>query len=353
MTPLIIAEAGVNHNGDLATAIELINEAAKSNADIIKFQIFDSDLLVTPTTQKADYQKTTINNEPDQLSMLKELELTHDEFIIIKQHCINKNIEFLATAFDRISLKFLTETLKVNWLKIPSGELTNLPFIMDHAKEEIPLIISTGMATYENIEDAITVIKYSRLYPNSIPSSLHEMRSKVSKEQTPTDITLLHCTTSYPTPFEEANLLAMQTLGARFGCKVGYSDHTQGILAPIVAASLGATIIEKHITLDKTQDGPDHSSSIDTLELRKMITKITETCILLGEKNKTISASEEKNINPARKSIVAGINIAKGEILSAHNLTCKRPGTGTPPSKYWELLNTKASRDYKKNDHIN
>jgi N-acetylneuraminate synthase len=352
MMPLIIAEAGINHNGCYETAIKLVNEAIKAKADIIKFQIFNSSSLVTPNAEKAEYQKENTEKEDSQLSMLRSLELSNSEFIKIKDHCEKNNIEFLATAFDDNSLNFLTDTLNVNYLKIPSGELTNLPFIMRHAKKNIPLIISTGMANNVDIENALAVITYARNFPNKTPKNFNELKILAQDLPPPNNITLLHCTTSYPTPFEDANLLAIKTMQDKFKCDIGYSDHTQGILAPVIATSLGAKIIEKHITLDKTQPGPDHSSSIDTNELKQMISAIRQTKTLLGSHEKKISFSESKNLVSARKSIVASKSVEKGELLNSKNLTCKRPGNGTPPEKYWELLNTKATRSYKENDKV-
>lgn len=326
---IIIAEAGVNHNGSLELAKKLVDEAVNANVDIIKFQTFSAEALTTKSAQKAEYQKRNFIGDDTQYQMLKQLELKKEEFIELQRYCQSKNIEFLSTAFDFNSIDFL-ENLGMNYWKIPSGEITNLPYLMKIAKLKKPIIISTGMSTMEEVNSAICVLK----------------------DNGAEEITVLHCTTEYPTPFQDVNLNAMLTMKEQFNVKVGYSDHTKGIEVPIAAVSLGATIIEKHFTLDKNMVGPDHKASLEPNELKLMVTSIRNIELALGDGVKRPAESEIKNIAIARKSIVAKKMIAAGELFTEENLTVKRPGDGISPMKWFEVVGKVAKRDFQEDELI-
>lgn len=325
---LVIAEAGINHNGNISLACRLAEEAKKAGADIVKFQTFVSEKLVTKNAEKAEYQEKNDSNGK-QLEMLKKYELSYDDFIKLRDYCRRINIGFLSTAFDLDSVDFLY-SINMNMWKIPSGEVTNLPYLIKIAKFHEPIIMSTGMCEIDEIEEAI----------------------KVLKENGAGEISLLHCTTEYPAPFEDVNLKAMLTLKEKFGVNVGYSDHTKGIEVPIAAVSLGATIIEKHFTLDRNMEGPDHKASLEPNELKQMVDSIRNIEKAIGNGNKTVSNAERKNINIARKSIVASKDIKQGEILSEQNITTKRPGNGISPMKWFDVIGTKAVRDFKEDELI-
>lgn len=325
----IIAEAGVNHNGDVTLAKQMIVEAKKAGADAVKFQTFLAKNLVSSFAPKAEYQMQTTDKEETQLEMLKNLELSFAHFTLLQQYAIEVGIDFLSTPFDHDSIDFLT-TLGMTCWKIPSGEITNKPYLMKIEQTKLPIILSTGMSTMEEIADALSIFhKYNRR-----------------------DITLLHCNTEYPTPYEDVNLLAMSTLKESFGVKVGYSDHTCGIEISIAAAALGACVIEKHFTLDKTMPGPDHKASLEPLELAAMIKSIRNVEAAMGNGIKKPSPSELKNKAIARKSIVAGRDICRGEVLSEDNLTTKRPGDGISPMQWEKLLGTIAIRDFQRDEKI-
>ncbi|TGM80983.1 N-acetylneuraminate synthase [Leptospira bouyouniensis] len=328
---LIIAEAGVNHNGDLKLAHQLIDVAFEAGVDIVKFQTFQAEALVTESAKKAEYQAASTDPEESQYSMLKKLEISPAAHIELIEHCHDRNIEFLSTAFDLKSLDFLA-TLDLKRFKIPSGEITNLPYLESIGKLGKPVILSTGMANLGEIEEAILVLE----------------RSGLSREQ----LTVLHCTTEYPTPFSDVNLCAMQSIKNAFGVSVGYSDHTQGIEISLAAVALGATIIEKHFTLDKNLPGPDHKASLDPKELKELVTGIRNIEIALGDGIKRPTPSEFKNIPIARKSIIATRFIEKGEVFSKDNLTTKRPGSGISPMRLNELIGKKANRDFQKDELI-
>lgn len=323
---LIIAEAGVNHNGSIELAFKLIEEAAKAGVDYVKFQTFKSSKLVSSSAQKAEYQKQSHPEEDNsQLSMLKKLELSPEDHFRLIEHCNKHNIKFLSTAFDSDSINFL-HSLNLDFWKIPSGEITNLPYLRQIAKLGGNVILSTGMSELHEVEAAISILEHGGLSRNNIA--------------------LLHCNTQYPTPMEDVNLKAMDTLRI-LGCKgVGYSDHTLGIEVPIAAVSMGATIIEKHFTLDKNMPGPDHKASLDPHELCEMVKAIRNIEKALGSSTKTISNSERNNIIVARKSIVASQYIKKGELLTSENITVKRPGNGISPMRWDEVINTKATQDF-------
>lgn len=324
MRSFIIAEAGVNHNGSFELACKMVDEAKKAGADCIKFQTFKSEKLVSFFAKKAEYQqKTTGSEDNSQLNMLKKLELSYDEFLKLKKYCDEVGIMFLSTPFDFDSIEFLNE-IKMPFWKIPSGEVTNFPYLVALAKTKRPIVMSTGMCSMEEIAAAVSVLKQN------------------GTEQ----ITLLQCNTEYPTPYEDVNLTAMNHIRDTFGVEVGYSDHTQGIEIPIAAAALGAAIIEKHFTLDKNMEGPDHKASLDPDEFAKMVSSIRIVETALGDGKKKLSKSEAKNRPIARKSIVALTAIKKGEILSPQNLTVKRPGDGINPMDWETVCGTRAIRDF-------
>jgi len=329
MKVFIIAEAGVNHNGDIESAKKLVDVAVWSGVDAVKFQTFKADRLASKQAPKAAYQNETTDEKETQHEMLKKLELTYDMHIELIKYCKEKNIMFLSTPFDIDSVKMLIE-LGIDIIKIPSGEITNLPYLREVGRQKKKVILSTGMSNMQEIEDAI----------------------KVLKDNGSEDITILHCNTQYPTPISDVNLNAMIKMKERIGIPVGYSDHTQGIEIPIAAAALGATVIEKHFTLDKNMDGPDHKASLEPYELKQMVDGIRKIEKALGNGIKQPSDSEKDNIGIVRKSIVASKTIRKGELLTDENLTTKRPGTGINPMKWDEVVGTCAQRDYEKDELI-
>jgi len=322
---LIIAEAGVNHNGDLELAKQLIDVAAESGADLVKFQTFNADRQVTPTAKKADYQIQSTSNKESQHEMLRRLELTeamHQELIA---HCVLRNIGFFSTGFDIESVDLLM-SLGQDLFKIPSGEITNLPYLRHIGQLGKTVVLSTGMATLGDIEAAIDVLE---------------------QVGTPrTQITVLHCTTEYPTPMNEVNLLSMQSIHTAFGVAVGYSDHTQGIEVAIAAVAMGATVIEKHFTLDRNLPGPDHQASLEPAELKAMVDAIRNIEVALGDGIKRLTPSEARNKPVARKSIVASQSIKTGDAFSEQNITTKRPGTGISPMRWGEVIGRIATRDF-------
>lgn len=318
----IIAEAGVNHNGSFDLACKLVDEAKKAGVDCIKFQTFKAEKLVSHSAKKAEYQKRTTGDSSQQ-DMLKQLELSFEEFTYLKDYCDKVGIAFLSTPFDFDSLAFL-DTIDMPFWKIPSGEVTNYPYLVALAKTGKPIVMSTGMCTMEEIGQALAVLR------------------KNGAGQ----IKLLHCNTEYPTPFEDVNLTAMEDIRRTFSLEVGYSDHTKGIEIPVAAAVLGATVIEKHFTLDKNMEGPDHKASLEPDELTEMVRAIRNIEKALGDGVKRPSKSEEKNKPIARKSIVAQRPIAKGEMLTVDNLTVKRPGEGISPMQWESVLGTRAIRDF-------
>lgn len=319
----IIAEAGVNHNGNMELAVRLIDIAAKAGADYIKFQTWKSESIVSRYAPKAKYQSEATGKGETMLGMVKKLELSFDDFRALKAHCQKAGIGFLSTPFDIESAEFLF-SLGVDAIKISSGELTNLPLLEVIASFPNPILLSTGMCTLEEIEDAVSVLQ--RGFTKAI--------------------TILHCNTQYPTPMKDVNLRAMQTLKARFGFPVGLSDHSQGIEVPIAAAALGAQVIEKHFTLSHELAGPDHRASADPNELANMIRCIRNIELAMGTGEKTVTASERENMAAARKSIVAARGILKGEIFTPDNIAAKRPGTGISPMKWHEVIGTVAKQDF-------
>ena len=328
---LVIAEAGVNHNGDLQLAKKLVDAASDAGADVVKFQTFKSNQLVTDYAKQATYQKKALSASDGQLAMLKRLELQPSHHIELFEYCQTKDIEFLSTAFDLSSIDLLASLRLKRW-KVPSGEITNLPYLRQIGSHGQPVILSTGMANLGEIEAAIEVLE----------------QAGTSRK----NITVLHCTTEYPAPPEEVNLRAMQVIGDSFGVAVGYSDHTEGTSIPIAAVAMGATVIEKHLTLDCNMYGPDHKASLEPDQFVAMVRGIRTIEQALGDGIKRSTPSELTNKVSSRKSLVASRLIQKGDVFSQSNLTCKRPGSGISPM-YWDLLiGRTSSRQYKPDDLI-
>lgn len=329
---IIIAEAGVNHNADINMAKQLIDAAAESGADYVKFQTAIPHLVVTKKGTMADYQIQNIGKKESQLEMTKKIHLPLSDFEYLAKYAQEKKIKFASTPFDLLSVDFLNK-LNMDFFKIPSGEITNYPYLVKIAKIGIPIILSTGMATIAEIKDAVKVLT----------------DHGVSKDK----ITILHCNTEYPTPMEDVNLKAMLHIQRELEVSVGYSDHTLGIEVPIAAVALGATVIEKHFTLDKTLPGPDHKASLEPDELKAMVTAIRNIEKAIGGSGlKEVSASEEKNKPIARRSIVAATNITKGDIFTVENLIVKRPGTGISPMLWNEVIGKKARKNFQEDDLI-
>ncbi len=325
----IIAEAGDNHNGNLENALKLVDKAAEAGADCVKFQTFVTEEVISRHAEMAEYQKQNTGVEESQFDMVKKLELSFEDFRQIQAYCRTKGILFLSTPFDLPSIAFLND-IGVPFFKIPSGEITNYPYLAAIGRTHKDVVLSTGMCTVEEIREAIAVLE----------------------ENGAGRMTLLHCNTEYPTPYEDVNLNAMETMRAVFGKEVGYSDHTLGIEVPVAAAALGAVIIEKHFTLDKDMEGPDHKASLEPEELAAMIKAVRNIETALGSSEKKPSPSELKNLAAARKSIVARRNIRQGELLTEENLAVKRPGTGISPMRYPDVLGTRAVRDFKADQFI-
>lgn len=326
---LIIAEAGVNHNGDINLAKKLAEKAKECGADIVKFQTAKLESLVTDFAPMADYQKENMGGAVSQKEMLRKLLLTYEEFVGLSDFCKEIGIQFLSTPFDIESVDFLYGIGCDLW-KIPSGEITNYPYLVKIAGYRQPIILSTGMSTLEEVKSATEILKNTG-------------SGKV---------TLLHCTTEYPTPYKDVNLKAMKTLRDYFGLPVGYSDHTQGIEIPIAAAALGATVIEKHFTLDRNMEGPDHKASLEPAELKAMVSSIRKVEEAMGDGIKKPTSEEISNMAVVRKSIVAKCDIKAGELLTEENLVTKRPGTGISPMCWNEFIGTAAKRDYVKDELI-
>ncbi len=331
MSIFIIAEAGVNHNGSIKLAKQLIDVAVDAGANAVKFQTFKAEKLVSKNTQKAQYQKETTDAKESQFDMIKKLELDLDTHKKLMAYCQEKDIMFLSTPFDHDSIEMLND-LGLEIFKIPSGEITNLPYLRHIGKLGKKVILSTGMTDIGEIEDALDVL----------------VTAGTKKE----NITILHANTMYPTPMEDVNLKAMQTIACTFSIDVGYSDHTLGIEVPIAAVAMGAKVIEKHFTLDKTMEGPDHKASLEPNELKAMVKAIRNIEKALGNGIKKPSKSEQPNMIVARKSIVAVKPIKKGEYLSEENLAVKRPGDGINPMRWDEVIGTTAQRDYQMDEPI-
>ncbi len=328
---LIIAEAGVNHNGDVELAKQLVEVAAESGADLIKFQTFTAKNIATKDAVMAKYQNAANRLNESQFEMLERLELSQEMHKILVEHCQLHNIGFFSTGFNIEDIKFLN-TLGMDRIKIPSGEITNLPYLKYVGALGLPLILSTGMASLGEIEDAINALE-----------------SVGSKREL---ITVLHCNTEYPTPFCDVNLTAMVSISRAFGVEVGYSDHTQGIEVALSAVALGATVIEKHFTIDRTLSGPDHSASLEPTELKSMITSIRNIEMALGDGIKRPSKSEKKNRDATRRSLVANTEIKDGELFTTSNLVAKRPGSGISPMRWDEVVGKRARRNFAKDEIV-
>ena len=345
----IIAEAGVNHNGSLDMALELIDAAAEAGVNAVKFQTFKAEKLVSRYASKAEYQTWNTGTAESQLEMIKKLELDEEQHMILLDYCRKRGIEFMSTPFDLDSVDFLANVVNVSRLKIPSGEITNGLILLKFAQTGKPLILSTGMSTLDEVEMALGILAFGFINSGEKPSMGAFTEAYSSNEGQAflrEKVSLLHCTTEYPAPFEEVNLKAMDTLRDKFSLPVGYSDHTMGIAVPIAAVAQGAVIIEKHFTLDRNLPGPDHKASLEPEELRQMVSSIRQIKLALGNGVKQPTASEIKNMAVARKSLVATRNIKKGELFTENNIAAKRPGNGIPPIYYWDVLGKVARRDY-------
>lgn len=327
----IIAEAGVNHNGSLELALRLIDEAKRAGVDAVKFQTFKAENLVSVRAQKAEYQKITTGYDESQLAMIKKLELSYEDHIKLIDYCSERDIAFMSTAFDDDSIEFL-RLIDMPYWKIPSGEITNLPYLRKIGALGKPILLSTGMANLGEVEAALDVL----------------LNVGASRDQ----ITVLHCTTEYPAPLGDVNLKAMLSIGAVFGVAIGYSDHTEGISIPLAAVAMGATVIEKHFTLDKSMEGPDHKASLEPCELRAMVDGIRDIELALGNGIKQVSPSEFKNRSIARKSIVAKNQISTGMIITAEMISAKRPGTGLSPMFWDKIVGSVARRDFSADEEI-
>lgn len=329
-TIYIIAEAGVNHNGDITIAKKLVDEAKKAGADAIKFQTFQTEDLVSEKAKKAEYQKINTKSEENQKDMLKKLELSKEEFRELFEYCKEKDIIFLSTPFDVGSIEFL-ESLGVLLFKIPSGEIDNLPYLRRMSQCKKPIILSTGMSNYEEIENALNILK-----------------KEIRKE----DIVILQCTTDYPAKPEDINLRVMEEMKKRFSMEVGLSDHSEGIEISLAAVALGARVIEKHFTLSKDMEGPDHKASLTPTEFKSLVIGIRKIEMALGNGIKTSTKMEEKNKQLVRKSIVAKCRIKKGELFTENNITTKRPGDGISPMEWDDIIGSVASKSYEKDQQI-
>ncbi|MFW2571360.1 N-acetylneuraminate synthase [Legionella sp. 29fVS95] len=344
----IIAEAGVNHNGSRDLAFQLVDAAAESGADAVKFQTFKASRLASKKVEKANYQKSTTDKAESQLDMLAKLELPEAWHSDLQKHARARGIEFLSTAFDEQSLQFL-QSLHLPVYKVPSGELTNAPLLWRFAKTGKPLIISTGMATLAEVEEALAIVAHALQFPEE-PRRIDEVwqcwSNPQRREMLKGHVTLLHCTSQYPTPWHEVNLRAMDTLAAAFGLDVGYSDHTEGTVIPVAAVSRGARVIEKHFTLDRTLPGPDHQASIEVDELKKLVSDIRALEIALGSPIKAPQTSEWDTRRAARQSIVAAHHLPAGKVIERSDLTTARTGGGLPPNLFWELIGSTSSKSY-------
>lgn len=328
----IIAEAGVNHNGSVELAKKLVDAAAAAKVDYIKFQTFKSEGIVTKKAEKAEYQKETTGTEENtQLEMIKKLEIPFEGYLDIRDYCNQKGVKFFSTSTDAAGVAFL-ESLNMDMWKIPSGEVTNYPFLCKIASFNKPTVFSLGMSDMEMVRDAVKVL----------------LDHGLSRE----NLILLHCNTEYPTPYQDVNLRAMLSIGREFGVEYGYSDHTLGIEVPIAAVAMGATVIEKHFTLDRNMEGPDHKASLEPDELIEMVKAIRHIEMAMGDGVKRITDSERRNLIIARKSIVAACDIKQGELFTEYNITTKRPGNGISPMRWEEVIGKKAKRDFSEEELI-
>ncbi len=345
----------MNHNGSLDMALRLIDCAAEAAADAVKFQTFKAEKVVTAAAPRAAYQIANVGEDGSQIELIRNLQLDESDFYKLAAHAAACNIEFMSTPFDLESLQFLVHEIGIRRLKIPSGEITNIFLLLGAARSKLPLIVSTGMCTLDDIEAALDVLAFGLVQPNVAPSANRiwgASTSAAGRAALMEKVTLLHCTTEYPSPVEDTNLRAMQTMRDKFNLPVGYSDHTSGIAIPVAAAALGATVIEKHFTLDRSLPGPDHPASLEPTELKSMVQFVRKSAAALGRSEKLPAPSELKNIPIARRSLVAARSIRHGETLDLSMLDAKRPGTGLSPMRIFDIVGTKAKRDYAPDEAI-
>ncbi len=353
MSVYVIAEAGVNHNGDIAKALALVDVAATAGADAVKFQTFTASSVISVHAEKAAYQKQTTDAAESQVDMVAKLELSHADHAQLAERCGERGIAFLSTPFDLDSLDFLVNEMGLTTLKISSGEITNAPLLLAAARSGRDIILSTGMSTMDEVRDALAVLAFGYASTTgATPNAAKFTRALEQADALQGKVTLLHCTTEYPTPYEDVNLRAMDSLREAFGLVVGLSDHTVGIAVAIAAVARGAQVIEKHFTLDRALPGPDHAASLESDELTAMVAAIRATEAALGDGNKRLMPSEAANRDIARKSLVALRPIAEGEEFTEQNLTAKRPGNGISPMAYWRVLGTVAQRAYQTDEAI-
>ncbi len=351
----IIAEAGVNHNGDLSLAKELIDIAADAGADAVKFQTFTAEKVISTIAKQAEYQAKNTGITESQLEMVKKLELPQSDFKKLYEYSKDKNITFLSTAFDPENMNFLVRECNIPLIKIPSGELTNAHYLFDVAKYKLPLVISTGMANLHEIEQALAVLSYGWVHknpPTSLQQCLDFYTTATGHSTLDGNIIILQCVTEYPAPYKDTNLNSMQTIAEKFGCPVGLSDHSLGIHIPIAAVAMGACVIEKHFTIDKNLPGPDHKASIDAEELKNMVKYIKDVEDAMGDGQKVPQTSEIKNIPIARRSIVAAGDLTQGTIYTNENIACKRPGNGVSAMLYWDYLGKECLSDINKDNLV-
>jgi len=357
----IIAEAGVNHNGSLERALEMVGVAASAGAHAIKFQTFSADKLARKDAQLADYQKTSEEDTRSQWDLLKGLELSHGDFLTIKQRCDDLEITFLSTGFDVSELHFLVEELSVPMVKIGSGDLTFAPMLLEAGLTGLPVVLSTGMANLSEIEEALGFIAVGYgMQAGIIPSGAApttEVRTFATNDESiglllREKVTVLHCTTQYPAALEILNMRAMVTIAEKFNLRVGYSDHSAGSVASTVAVSLGATVIEKHFTLDKALEGPDHAASLDADELVEFINTLQNVGVVLGSSEKAAHPDEASNRAAVRRSLVAASDIVQGQIIDARQIDCRRPAVGRTSFEFWDVVGSVASRSYSAGDYL-
>ncbi len=358
---LIIAEAGVNHNGSLERALQMVDVAADAGADVIKFQTFSADKLARKDAQLAEYQKTSDSDNRSQWDLLKGLELSHEEFLAIRQRCDERDIAFLSTGFDLDELRFLIDELSIPMVKIASGDLTFAPMLFDAGLSGLPVILSTGMANLDEIEQALQFLAVGfavhdgTLASGTVPTA--EVRAATWGEPgiragLSDRVTILHCTTQYPAPLSALNLRAMTTIAEAFGLPVGYSDHSLGGVASTIAVTLGATVIEKHFTLDKSLEGPDHSASLDAEELVHFVASLRSVEVLLGSTVKECQPEEVLNRAAVRRSLVAVHDLAEGQVITEADLECRRPGAGRTSFEFWDVVGTTATKAYAAGEYL-
>jgi len=352
---LIIAEAGVNHNGSIDLALQLVDAAAQAGADFVKFQTFKADRLATSAAPKAEYQKTTTGTQESQLEMLRKLELSDGDHQTLIAHCKRRGIRFLSSPFDVESLQFLAKDLALDVIKIPSGEITNSFLLLEAARSDRELILSTGMASLEEIEAALSVLAFGYMKTTDKPNRAafqDAYQNAAARTKLRECVTLLHCTTEYPAPLDDIHLQAMDVMRSRFDLTVGYSDHTPGLTVTIAAVARGARVIEKHLTLNRELPGPDHKASLEPDAFALLVQSVRDVERALGKPIKECQPSETKNRQIARKGLYASADIAQGELLTAQNLTMKRPVAGKSAFDYWDVLGTPAPRPISKGEPL-